>query len=100
MFRTQPLTQPLTCMLIQYMIGFADWPKAEVIGPTVHHLVEFGHHYLMVQLSSIMSSLFADRLTDADHSLLGWNCTQIGASRLRRVATTKRVTQKIELLFR
>jgi hypothetical protein len=43
-FGTQPLTQPLTVMSIYCLIGFADWPEAETVGPTAHHLVELRHH--------------------------------------------------------
>ena len=99
-FGAQPLTQPFTGVSIHCPIGFADWPETEVVGPTVHHLIELRHHRLMVQLGSISSSLAADRLTDANHSLLGRNRAQIGASSLRRVATAKRIPQEVELFFR
>jgi len=31
-------------------VGFADRPETEVVGPTVHHLIELRHYRLMVQL--------------------------------------------------
>src|SRR5665213_1671052 len=80
-FGTQPLTQPLAGMSFHCPIGFADRSKTEVIGPTVHHLVEFPHHRLMIRLGSISSRFATDRLTDADHSLLGRNRAQIPAAR-------------------
>jgi hypothetical protein len=79
------------------LTGFADRPKTEVIGPTVHHLVELRHHCLMVQRGSVLSRLATDRLTDANHSLLGRDCAQISASRLCRVAAAKGVSSPGEL---
>src|ERR1017187_7927848 len=64
-------------MPIHCPIGFADRPKTEVVGPTVHHLIELCHHRLMVQEGSIRSGFAADRLTDANHSLLGRNRAQV-----------------------
>src|SRR5450631_86485 len=43
-FGTQPLTQPLTGMSVNCPIGFADRPKTEVVGPTIHHLIEFRYY--------------------------------------------------------
>ena len=100
MFGTQPLTLPFTGVLIYCPIGFANRPKTEVVGPTVHHLIEFRYYCLRIQLGPVAPGFAADRLTDADYSLLGRNRAQIGASRLRRVATSKRIAQKVELLFR
>src|SRR5450631_922104 len=99
-FGTQPMTQPITGVSIHRPIGFADSPETEVIGPTVHHLVKLGYYCLMVQQGPIPSSFVADRLTDATYSRLGRDRAQISASRFRRVATTKRIPQKVELLFR
>jgi hypothetical protein len=94
LFGTQPLTQPLAGMSFHGLIGFADRSKTEVIGPTVHHLIEFPHHRLMIRLGSISSRFATDRITDADHSLLSRNRAQIGPSRLCRVAAAKRVPKK------
>jgi hypothetical protein len=70
MFGAQPLTQPFAGMSIYCPIGFADRPETEVVGPTVHHLIELRYHRLMIQQGSIPSSFAANRLTDADHPLL------------------------------
>jgi hypothetical protein len=48
----------------------------------------------------IPSSRFANRRADAEHPLLRGNRTDVRAPGLRRIAPTKRVTQKVELLFR
>ena len=97
MFGAQPPTQPFTGMVLHCPIGFADWTKTEVIRPTVEHLVELLDHRLMVEQYPVAPGFAADRLTDADHSLLGRNGTQIGASRLRRVATSERESSPGEL---
>ena len=53
--------QPLTGVLVHRLIGFADWPETEVVGPTVHHSIEFRYHCLMMQLGSVVSGFIADR---------------------------------------
>src|SRR6266496_4013275 len=100
MLSAQPLPQPLPSVLFHSPVGFADWTEAEVVGPPNHHSVESPYHGLLIQQSFIPSGLAADRLTDANHPFLGRHGAQIGPPRLRRVAASERVSQKIELLFR
>ena len=100
MLGTQPLTEPLPGMSFHRPVGFADRTKTEVVGPPGHHPVQRFHHGVLIEQSLVPSGFAADRLADADHPLLGRNGAQIGPPRLWRVAASKRVTQKIELLFR
>src|ERR1700719_1188758 len=78
----------------------ADWPETEVVGPSNYRAVELRYYYLLVQQSLLPSGHFANRLADADHPLLRGNRTDVRAPCLRRIAPTKRVTQKVEFLFR
>ena len=99
-FGAQPLAQPLTSVLLNRPVGVADRSQAEVVGPPIDHLVELPRYLLRLPLGLTAPGLRPDGLTDAHHSLLRWDRAQIGPSRLRRVASTKRIAQKVELLFR
>src|SRR5207249_11765806 len=81
-------------------LGVADRSQAVVLGPPIDHLVELPRYLLLLPLGRTAPGLRPDGLTDAHHSLLRWDRAQIGPSRLRRVASTKRIAQKVELLFR
>src|SRR5664279_230853 len=100
MLSAQPLSQPLPGVSFHGSVGFTDWTEAEVVGPSGHHSVERPYHGFLIQQGLIPSGLAVDRLTDADHPFLGRNGAHIGPSRLWRVTTAKRISQKIELLFR
>src|ERR1700739_3582058 len=78
----------------------ADWPETEVVGPSNHRAVELSYHCRLVQQSLIPSGHCANRFADAGHPLLGGNRTHVRAPCLRRIAPTKRVSQKVELLVR
>src|SRR6266581_6904895 len=97
---TEPLTQPLASMAFHGSVGFADWPETEVVRPPDHRTVELLYHPSLVQQDLIPSGHLANRLADAHHPLLRRNRPQVGTPRLRRIASTKRVSQKVELLFR
>jgi hypothetical protein len=99
-FGAQPLSEPLASVLFHRSVGLTDWTQTEVVGPPDHHPVELLHHRFCIQKGFIPFSLAADRITDADHPLLGRYGSQIGPPRFRRVATSERVSQKIKLLFR
>src|SRR5882762_9885675 len=92
----QPLTQPLASMAFHGSVGFADRPETEVVRPPNHRTVELRYHHSLVQQDLIPSGHLTNRLADADHPLLRRNRPNIGTSRLRRIASTKRVTQKVE----
>src|SRR3954454_24200203 len=87
-------------MLLYCPIGFADRTEAEVVGPANHHAIEAAYDCCLNQQGLVPSGFAADRLTDAGHPLLRWNSAQIGPPRFRRIATSKRIPQKVELLFR
>ena len=97
---TQPLTQPLAGVLLHRPIGIADWAPDRSSWPTQSSAVEFRYHYLLVQQSLIPSGRLANRLADADHPLLRGNRTDVRAPCLRGIASTKRIPQKVEFLFR
>ena len=99
-FDTQPLAQPPAGVLFHRSVGFADRPQTEVVGPTIDLPVERCYHRCRILLGLTPAGHLADRLTQTLHSLLGWSRAQIGPPRLRRVASTKRIPEKIELLFR
>src|SRR5215472_1905583 len=86
-------------MSIDSVVGFTDWSQTEVVRPSDHHPVEFPYQCRCIQLGGTAFGFFANSSTDALHSLLRRYRAQIGASGPRRVATPKRVPQKVELLF-
>ena len=45
---TQPLTQPFAGVTFHRLIGLADWPQTEVVGPPNHRAVELRYNYLLV----------------------------------------------------
>src|ERR1700722_19936024 len=69
-FGTQPPTQPFASMFFYGLIGFADWTQAEVVCPPSYSLIELFNHLRHLQMGCIVSSLVANRLTDALYSLL------------------------------
>src|SRR5579864_25288 len=87
-------------MTIHGSVGFADWPKTEVVGPSAHRAVELRYHHFLVHLELVPPGHLTNRLADADHPLLRRDRAKVRTSCFRRVATTKRVSQKIELFFR
>jgi hypothetical protein len=91
---TQPLTQPLAGGLFHRLIGFADGPETEVVGPPNHRAVELRYYYRRIQQGLIPSGHLADRLADADHPLLRGKRTYVRAPCLRRIASTKRNPRK------
>ena len=99
-FSAQPLTQPPASVSFDRPIGFTDWAEAEVVGPSVHHPVERFYYLLRFQWELIPSGLCTDRRADALYALLRRYRTEIAPARLRRKASTERVSQKIEFLVR
>src|ERR1700730_9012892 len=90
-FGAQPLSKPLTGMLLHRPVGFADRTQTEVVGPPIQHAIELSYHYHWIQQGCIPSSLVADRVTNTLHPLLGRHGAQIGPPRFRRVATSERI---------
>ena len=99
-FDTQPLAKPPASVLLHCAVGLTDRPQAEVVGPTIDLPIERAYQRFRVLLGLTPSGHFADRLTQTLHSFLRWSGAPIGPTRLQRVASTKRVPEKIELLFR
>ena len=99
-FDTQPLAKPPARMLLHGSVGLADRPQTEVVRPTINLPVERFYQRFRILLGLTPSGHLADRLTQTLHSLLGGSGTPIGPPRLRRVASTKRIPEKIELFFR
>src|SRR5262249_10133015 len=58
------------------------------------------HHSLRIHPDSISSGLLADRETDGLYSLLRWHRAQIDPAPFHRVASPKRIPQRVKLLFR
>ena len=81
-------------MLLDGPVGSADWPKAEVVGPSDHRAVKPRYHLLLVQQGAILSGQVANLRADALNALLRRNRAKVGAPRLRRVAPPECVTQK------
>jgi hypothetical protein len=69
MFGAQPPTQPSAGMSLYCRIGFADRTKAEVVRPTVHHLVELHDHCPMIKRGLTLARFVADCLTDGERSV-------------------------------
>ena len=99
-FDTQPLAKPPARMLFHGSVGVTDRTQAEVVRPTINLPVERRYQRCRILLGLTPAGHLADRLTQTLHSLLGWSGAPIGPPRLRRVASTKRVAQKVELVFR
>jgi hypothetical protein len=73
-------------------LGRPDGSETEVVSPSDHHAVEFRHPRLLGQHGFTPSGLVADHLTDALNALLRRHCADVSTPRLRRVATSKRVS--------
>src|SRR5205814_3622295 len=99
-FDTQPLAKPSARMLFHGSVGLADRPQTEVVGPPVDLPVERCYQRCRILLGLTPAGHLADRLTQTLHSFLGRSRAPIGPPRLRRVASTKRISKKIEPLFR
>ena len=99
-FDTQPLAKPPTGVLLHRSVGWADRPQTEVVSPTMNLPVERCYQCCCILLGSTPAGHLADRLTQTLHSFLGRSGAPIGPPRLWRVASTKRIPEKIELLFR
>jgi hypothetical protein len=99
-FDTQPLAKPPACMLLHGSVGVTDRTQAEVGSPTINLPVERRYQRCRILLGLTPAGHLADRLTQTLHSFLGWSGAPIGPPRLRRVASTKRIPEKIELVFR
>jgi hypothetical protein len=99
-FDTQPPAKPPTRMLLHGSVGVTDRTQAEVVNPTINLPVERCYQRRRILLGLTPAGHLADRLTQTLHSFLGGSGAPIGPPRLRRVASTKRVPEKIELLFR
>ena len=100
MFGPQPQTQPHLRVTIYSAVGLTDRSKTEVVRPSIHRAIELRHHRRLIQQGCMPSSHLAYVPADAFDPLLRWNGTEIGPSSLGAVAATKRVTKKIELVFR
>ena len=87
-------------MFLHGSVGVTDRTQAEVVSPTINLPVERRYQRCRILLGLIPAGHLADRLTQTLHSLLRWSGTPIGPPRLRRVASTKRIPEKIELVFR
>src|ERR1035437_2449528 len=99
-FDTQPLAKPPAGVLFHRSVGLADRPQTEVVGPTIDLPVERCYQRFCTLLGLTPPGHLAERLTQTLHSFLGRCGAPIGPPRLRRVASTKRIPEKIELLFR
>src|SRR5258707_12954586 len=86
-------------MLLHGSVGVTDRTQAEVVSPTINLPVERCYQRCRILLGLTPAGHLADRLTQTLHSFLGWCGAPIGPPRLRRGASTKRVPEKIELLF-
>src|SRR5712671_6716438 len=87
-------------MLLHGSVGVTDRTQAEVVSPTINLPVERCYQRCRILLGLTPAGHLADRLTNTLHSFLGRSRAPIGPPRLRRVASTKRIPKKIELLFR
>src|SRR5713101_8263523 len=99
-FDTQPLAKPSARMLFYGSVGLADRPQTEVVSPTINLPVERTYQRCRILLGLTPAGHLADRLANTLHSFLGRSRAPVGPPRLRRVASTKRIPKKIELLFR
>src|ERR1700757_2757305 len=87
-------------MFLHGSVGLTDRPQTEVVRPTINLSIERCYQRCRILLGLTPSGHLADRLTQTLHSLLRWSGAPIGPPRLRRVASTKRIPEKIELVFR
>src|SRR5713101_7340990 len=87
-------------MLLHGSVGVTDRTQAEVVSPTINLPVERCYQRCRILLGLTPASHLADRLTQTLHSFLRGSGAPIDPPRPRRVASTKRIPKKIELLFR
>ena len=93
---TQPPTEPFQGMLSYDPVRFTDGTLAEIVRPPNHDTVKLS--YLLFRISPAHSSVgdFADPMAYGLDLPLGRTFAHISVARLRRVAPTKGVTQKVE----
>src|SRR5215472_3141485 len=87
-------------MFLDRTVGLADWTQTEVVCPTDQLPVEVPYYGLGVPRGVSTSGHLTNLRTDALHPFLRRDSPHIGPPRLRRIAATKRIPQKVELLFR
>src|SRR6266581_9723188 len=87
-------------MPLHRSVGLADRTQTEVVRPTDQSPVEIRYQSLRVPLGLTPSGQLANPRTDALHPFLRRYGPQIGPARLRRIAPTKRIAQKVEPFFR
>src|SRR6185312_3609514 len=100
MLLAQPLTQPVSRVLVYGVIGFADRSKAEVIAPTAHHAIELHHDFAGVLPGSAPVGYFTHCRANPGNPFLCRPRADVTSARLWRVTPSKRVSQKIERLYR
>src|SRR5690349_8861131 len=94
------MTEPMASVGCHLAIGCRDLPQTKVVGPPTQLLVETSHHFVHVQPQPPTGGLLAE-LQEQPLNLLGRRLDpEIGFPRLRRVAPTNGVTQKVERLVR
>src|ERR1017187_6770958 len=80
-------------MHVHRAVGLADRTQIEVVRPTNQSPVEICYQDLGLPQSLTTSGQLANRRTDALHPFLRRNRPNIGPSRLRRIAPTKRLSR-------
>ena len=83
-------------MAIHGCVGFVDWTKAKIVGPTVHFTVDASHDFFHIQQTVPAGCNLAD-LAAEPLDLFGRRTrAYVGAACFRRVAASDRVTQEVE----
>ena len=100
MLSTQPLAEPLTCVIVHDAVGSVDGSIREVIGPTCDHTIQVAHHFLRFHQAPTGVGLIADRLAEPYDLLLRWTRSNVGLPRTWRVTLPERVAQEVKRFVR
>src|SRR6266516_928672 len=98
-FAVQPLTQPLSSMVVHRPIDSADRAEAEVIAPTAQGAIDFSNHHTDRLPVGIPLGHLAEFLTDGVNSLSRRSCPDEGSAALGRVALSQCISQEVEALL-
>jgi len=96
MLTAQPPTEPIGDVAIHGAIGRADRTETEVTGPTDQAAVESLDYLRRFPIQRTLARHLADGVAQLANLRLGRARADVGSSRLLRVATTERITQKVE----
>src|SRR5258708_31882552 len=98
-FTVQPLTQPMSSVVIHRSVGSADRAQGKIITPAAQGPIQVFNHLLHRFTIRLPLGHSADFLADGANSLLGWLSPNEGPSTFGRVTPADGIPKKVETLF-